>query len=262
MYFSFFVLLFFFGVNLTIGQVIEECLSRYEPSEVCVSFNGGKDCSALLHLIHAAWIRRRSSSVSTDRLRLRALYIRGQDPFPEMEQFIEDTRQRQLFFRFCFLYHRIYFYIIPSTLSRLSSRSFSHQTILAIFFLSFFLCRLRCWRQRHSHSLSLSLSSIPSFLSVSYSNWSNPLREDSPYRFSRESTISLPLCVEREHTHIHTISLSLVQEWLSHNHKNLGKEESRERVKQAEHRWIKQKWKAKKGCRSKTGHWRQRKGQN
>jgi FAD synthetase len=98
MYFSFFVLLFFFGVNLTIGQVIEECLSRYEPSEVCVSFNGGKDCSALLHLIHAAWIRRRSSFVSTDRLRLRALYIRGQDPFPEMEQFIEDTRQRQPFF--------------------------------------------------------------------------------------------------------------------------------------------------------------------
>lgn len=64
----------------------------------------------------------------------------------------------------------VYTSIIPSTLSRLSSRSFSHQTILAIFFLSFFLCRLRCWRQRHSHSLSLSLSSIPSFLSVSYSN--------------------------------------------------------------------------------------------
>jgi FAD synthetase len=84
--------------------VIEECLSRYDPSEVCVSFNGGKDCSALLHLIHAAWMtaaaRRRSSSssfVSGQPLRLRALYIRGQDPFPEMEQFIEDTRQRQLF---------------------------------------------------------------------------------------------------------------------------------------------------------------------
>jgi FAD synthetase len=83
--------------------VIEECLSRYDPSEVCVSFNGGKDCSALLHLIHAAWMtaaaRRRSSSsfVSGQPLKLRALYIRGQDPFPEMEQFIEDTRQRQLF---------------------------------------------------------------------------------------------------------------------------------------------------------------------
>ncbi|KAI9551950.1 hypothetical protein GHT06_022287 [Daphnia sinensis] len=74
-------------------QTIEECLSRYEPSEVCVSFNGGKDCSALLHLIHAAWTKRNKGS-TTDGLRLRALYIRGQDPFPEMEQFIEDTRQR------------------------------------------------------------------------------------------------------------------------------------------------------------------------
>ncbi|XP_032792373.2 FAD synthase isoform X3 [Daphnia magna] len=74
-------------------QTIEECLSRYQPSEVCVSFNGGKDCSALLHLIHAAWTKRNKGS-TTDGLRLRALYIRGQDPFPEMEQFIEDTRQR------------------------------------------------------------------------------------------------------------------------------------------------------------------------
>ena len=147
--------------------MIEECLSRYEPSEVCISFNGGKDCSALLHLIHAAWIRRRSSFVSTDRLRLRALYIRGKDPFPEMEQFIEDTRQRQLFFFGFVSYTIVYTSIIPSTLSRLSSRSFSfsHQTILAIFFLSF-LCRLRCWRQRHSHSLSLSLLYPPSCQSL------------------------------------------------------------------------------------------------
>lgn len=140
MYFSFFVLLFFFGVNLTIGQVIEECLSRYEPSEVCVSFNGGKDCSALLHLIHAAWIRRRSSFVSTDRLRLRALYIRGQDPFPEMEQFIEDTRQRQLFFWFCFLYHRIYFYntinSVPSLLPFLFPSDYPGHFLSFFFFMS------------------------------------------------------------------------------------------------------------------------------
>ena len=88
---------------------------------MCVSFNGGKDCSALLHLIHAAWTaRRRSSFVSSQRLRLRALYIRGQDPFPEMEQFIEDTRQRQLFFSTPF-FLSVGRRNIPSTVSLLPS---------------------------------------------------------------------------------------------------------------------------------------------
>ena len=72
--------------------MIEECLSRYGPEEVCVSFNGGKDCSALLHLVYASWKKKRTSSDQ----RLRALYIRSSDPFPEMEQFVQDTRQRHL----------------------------------------------------------------------------------------------------------------------------------------------------------------------
>ncbi|XP_076328751.1 FAD synthase-like isoform X2 [Tachypleus tridentatus] len=34
-------------------KVIESCLKKYKMSEICLSFNGGKDCTALLHLIHA-----------------------------------------------------------------------------------------------------------------------------------------------------------------------------------------------------------------
>jgi len=71
-------------------QVIEECLSRYGPHEVCVSFNGGKDCSAMLHVIYAAW----KKAHPADGLRLRAVYIRSQDPFPEMERFVEETQKR------------------------------------------------------------------------------------------------------------------------------------------------------------------------
>jgi len=71
-------------------KVIEECLTRYRPSEVCVSFNGGKDCSALLHMIDA--VRKRLHPDSNERLQ--AMYIRGADPFPEMERFIEDTQKR------------------------------------------------------------------------------------------------------------------------------------------------------------------------
>jgi len=71
-------------------QVIEDCLSRYGPHEVCVSFNGGKDCSVMLHIIYAAWKKVHPD----DGLRLPAVYIRGQDPFPEMERFVEETRKR------------------------------------------------------------------------------------------------------------------------------------------------------------------------
>ena len=35
-------------------QTIEEALDRYSLAQLCVGFNGGKDCTALLHLVHAA----------------------------------------------------------------------------------------------------------------------------------------------------------------------------------------------------------------
>lgn len=35
-------------------RTIEEALDQYSLVQLCVGFNGGKDCTALLHLIHAA----------------------------------------------------------------------------------------------------------------------------------------------------------------------------------------------------------------
>ncbi|XP_033375654.1 FAD synthase isoform X2 [Parus major] len=35
-------------------RTIEEALDRYSLVQLCVGFNGGKDCTALLHLVHAA----------------------------------------------------------------------------------------------------------------------------------------------------------------------------------------------------------------
>lgn len=40
-------------------QTIEEALDKYSLVQLCVGFNGGKDCTALLHLVHAA-VRRYS----------------------------------------------------------------------------------------------------------------------------------------------------------------------------------------------------------
>lgn len=35
-------------------KTIEAALDQYSTDEVCVGFNGGKDCTALLHLYYAA----------------------------------------------------------------------------------------------------------------------------------------------------------------------------------------------------------------
>ncbi|XP_037681774.1 FAD synthase isoform X2 [Choloepus didactylus] len=55
-------------------QTIETGLARYSLSQLCVGFNGGKDCTALLHLFHAA--------------------VQSISPFPELEQFLQDTIRR------------------------------------------------------------------------------------------------------------------------------------------------------------------------
>ncbi|NXG02797.1 FLAD1 synthase, partial [Sakesphorus luctuosus] len=71
-------------------QIVEEALDQYSLAQLCVGFNGGKDCTALLHLIHAAVQRRFPARQE----RLQVLYIRTVSPFPEMEQFIQATVQR------------------------------------------------------------------------------------------------------------------------------------------------------------------------
>lgn len=38
-------------------RTTEAALDQYSTEEVCVGFNGGKDCTALLHLYYAAMKR-------------------------------------------------------------------------------------------------------------------------------------------------------------------------------------------------------------
>ncbi|XP_034030656.1 FAD synthase isoform X2 [Thalassophryne amazonica] len=68
-------------------KTIEAALDQYSTDEVCIGFNGGKDCTALLHLYYAALKRRYPESKD----KVKALYIRIVSPFPEMERFIQDT---------------------------------------------------------------------------------------------------------------------------------------------------------------------------
>nr|XP_057941675.1 FAD synthase isoform X2 [Doryrhamphus excisus] len=71
-------------------KTMEAALDQYSTEEVCVGFNGGKDCTALLHLYYAAMKRRYPDSKD----KVKALYIRIVSPFPEMERFLQDTIKR------------------------------------------------------------------------------------------------------------------------------------------------------------------------
>lgn len=71
-------------------QTIETALTQYKLSQLCVGFNGGKDCTALLHLVHAVVQRKYPNTQE----RLQILHIRSVSPFPELEQFLRDTIKR------------------------------------------------------------------------------------------------------------------------------------------------------------------------
>ncbi|XP_061574375.1 FAD synthase [Cololabis saira] len=71
-------------------DTVEAALDQYSTEHICVGFNGGKDCTALLHLYYAALKRRYPDGKD----KVKALYIRMVSPFPEMERFLQDTTKR------------------------------------------------------------------------------------------------------------------------------------------------------------------------
>lgn len=74
-------------------HVVEEAFDQYSWDKICVGFNGGKDCTALLHLVYAVAYRKKLASV-TGKGKLPAMYIRRGQPFPEIELFIHRTKSR------------------------------------------------------------------------------------------------------------------------------------------------------------------------
>lgn len=65
-------------------QIIEECFSQYGHENVFISFNGGKDCTVLLHLTLAA-LRRMYPNNNKQFL---CWYVRSSNAFPEQDAFI------------------------------------------------------------------------------------------------------------------------------------------------------------------------------
>lgn len=73
-------------------QVIEQCVGQYGQDHVSLSFNGGKDCTVLLHL-YAAVLARKVSSTHNP---ISALYIPDPSPFFALEEFVKIATQDYL----------------------------------------------------------------------------------------------------------------------------------------------------------------------
>ncbi|KAF8786326.1 FAD synthase-like [Argiope bruennichi] len=67
--------------------VTEEILSQYSPSEICICFNGGKDCTALLHLLYCCVQKRNPDNWNN----IKILYVKSGETFKEVDTFIEST---------------------------------------------------------------------------------------------------------------------------------------------------------------------------
>ncbi|CEJ90829.1 hypothetical protein VHEMI06583 [[Torrubiella] hemipterigena] len=71
---------------------IEKALAQYSPSEISISYNGGKDCLVLLILILACSPPATENSNNSHSTRpIQALYIAPEDPFAEVEEFVTKT---------------------------------------------------------------------------------------------------------------------------------------------------------------------------
>ena len=66
-------------------QVLKESLENYDTSQLFLSFNGGKDCTVLLHLLINFF-----QNNSYDFTDLKIIYMQPEQPFVEIELFIEN----------------------------------------------------------------------------------------------------------------------------------------------------------------------------
>lgn len=69
--------------------VIEEAINKYSLSELCLCFNGGKDCTALLHLFYSCvgYLKQEEWK------QVKFLYVRTGEPFNEVEAFIQSCAE-------------------------------------------------------------------------------------------------------------------------------------------------------------------------
>ncbi|KAJ1663210.1 3'-phosphoadenosine 5'-phosphosulfate sulfotransferase [Coemansia sp. RSA 1646] len=71
-------------------RVIEAALYRYGPSHVALSFNGGKDCTILMHLIRAA-LHKYNVEYDLSSKPLVSIYVMYKKTFSEIDDFVDQS---------------------------------------------------------------------------------------------------------------------------------------------------------------------------
>ncbi|VDM33709.1 unnamed protein product [Hydatigera taeniaeformis] len=69
--------------------LIEKAIQEYGTEDIILSFNGGKDCTVVLHLLFAV-LNMATGSVGTLK-HPHLFYVRAQTPFPEVETFVQSV---------------------------------------------------------------------------------------------------------------------------------------------------------------------------
>lgn len=67
--------------------MLNKTLETYESKEIFLSFNGGKDCTVLLHMFASLFTKRYPNES------MLCLYIQPESPFDEIEDFIRECEQ-------------------------------------------------------------------------------------------------------------------------------------------------------------------------
>ncbi|CAG2165813.1 unnamed protein product [Oppiella nova] len=69
-------------------ELITKAFNEYKPEEICVAFNGGKDCTALLHIVYSIFVAKYPNNS------LNTFYISIPESFPSLENFVRQSVRR------------------------------------------------------------------------------------------------------------------------------------------------------------------------
>lgn len=78
-------------------KVLNETFDKYSLDKIFLSFNGGKDCTVLLHMVDSVLKKRKPNhDENVDNIddRILCLYIQPAEPFVEVENFVEQCRSQ------------------------------------------------------------------------------------------------------------------------------------------------------------------------